>query len=504
MEEKRLSIVEHFTQQMTSTSQAEMIKYYYYKIMVYEGKQPQAFQALEICLTLLAPKALLDTIKELRAFSYQRESKWRWLEWTPKDLNRIGSKPSIFWLWLTVHPKGYIRELAWQQLAESSVDRKIIFLLYTVNDNVEELRKIAVQQLMKEQLPKEEDLIYSLPFIQRLGGLGHIENRTIQEYMIRQLAVRPDILLAAQQSKDVFIYRYAFELSFLLNGEIRNRSIENGLKKTDKVTLARTFREMIRTAEEKEEQVKKLLNHPQTVIRKLAGSWCYNHLESESAMIPLLLDSAVSIRCLASDYSKKYFPDFDIRSYYLEHLSQYEVNALQGLAMLLDIRDREIFLPRINDPRKNVRLAAIGWLSCLPKDEQVDYYKEALGDISRDVRRKAEEQIGELYPFFYPKLKEELIKQFKASNSEKHQQSILKVLTNESRKEYLFDLFMLYPYGATKDLKEEIEQCIYYWKYEWNRRFFTVFTEAEKEKLLHYEGAIDGLNVGMFLERNGL
>lgn len=484
MKEKKLSVPEHFTQQMSPKSQAEMIKYYFHKLKVYPKAQPQVFRALEICLEGMTPKRLLDTVRELRAFSYRKNSQWLWEEWNQKELSSSHwQKTPIFWLWMTAHPNGYIREIAWGRLKNTTIKHKLTFLLLTVNDNVAELRTLAVQLLMSERTFEREELVFSLPFIQRLGGLGHVESRAIQKYMIQLLLDQPEILLEAQQSADLFIYRYAFELSYSTESSIIGESIPNGFKKVDRITLARTFREFVRTAEDKELQVKTLLSHPQTIIRKLASIWCYNHLEGEAAMIPLLLDSAVSIRYLTRDYVMKYFPSFDMRAYYLEQLSSCEVNAIQGLAMLKDDRDKEMMLLRMNDSRKKVRLAVFSWLSCLPMKEQLDNYLLGLADISKDVRRKSEEHLGELYPYFYSELKQELFTQFKTSKETKQQISILNVLTNGMRKEYLFDLFELYPFSANLTVEEEIKQRIYSWEYAWNRKFFVAFTEEEQEQL---------------------
>lgn len=492
MKEKRLSIPEHFTQQMTSESQAELIKYYFYKLKVYKNRQPKDFQALENCLAYMTPKMLLDTVKELRAFSYQKDSKWGWLEWNQRELTSFtGQVPPIFWLWLTAHPNGYIREIAWGNLADRPSNHMLVFLLLAVNDNVAELRKFAVQQLLKLESFATEEMIFSLPFIQRLGGLGHSENRPIQKYMIQLLVENPEILLKAQKSVDVFIYRYAFELSYLPESMIKSESIKNGFEKVDKITLARTFREFVGTADDKERKVKELLSHPQTIIRKLASIWCYNHLDKEEAMIPLLLDSAISIRYLARDYIRKYFPEFDIRLYYHEHLATHEVNAVQGLAMLLDMRDKEEMLKRSNDPRKKVRVAVLSWISCLPMEDRLDYAIAGLGDIAKDVRKKSEEQLGEVYVYFYPQLKIELLERFRRNQEPKLQRSILTVLTNGSRKEYLFDLFELYPFSAEETIQEDIERRIYTWKREWNRKFFVAFTDEEEMKLREAEKKVN-------------
>ncbi|WP_086349253.1 hypothetical protein [Candidatus Enterococcus clewellii] len=483
MEEKRVSVMEHFTQQMTSESQAELIKKCFYIIRNHKSERDQLFQVLENCLEGLTPKALLDTVKELRVFSYYKD-KWGWGEWSQRKLAfSLRKKPAVFWLWLTAHPNGHIRELAWIKLEKVSTKFKLVFLLLTVNDNVPVLRQKAIYLLMNENQFSKKELIFSLPFIQRLGGLGHVESRAVQKYFIHLLLERPDILLEAQQSDDPFIYRYAFELSFLPDSRIIAESILHGLEKSDRVTLARTFRELVQTAEDKEEQIKSLLSHPQTVIRKLASSWCYNHLKREAAMIPLLLDSAMSIRYLARDYVSNHFPDVVIRSYYLEHVSSHEVTSIQGLAMLQDSRDSERMCARKNDLRKKIRVAVLTWLSCLPKEERLDYYIVALGDISRDVRKKAEIQLGELFPYFHVQLKQTLFERFKKSKEEKEQLSILNVLIHGTRKEYLFHLFDLYPDSINDTVQTEIKRRIILWEYEWNRRFFIAFTEEEQALL---------------------
>jgi hypothetical protein len=157
-------------------------------------------------------------------------------------------------------------------------------------------------------------------------------------------------------------------------------------------------------------------------------------------------------------------------------------------------------LARSDDPRKKVRLAVLSWISCLPMEERLDYAVIGLGDIARDVRRKSEEQLGELYSYFYPQLKHELLDRFKSSREKRQQLSILNVLMNGSRKEYLFDLFDLYSFSIDGTVRDEIEKRLYSWEYEWNRKFFIVFTAEEKEKLMRYMGIINNLNITTFFD----
>ncbi|MGC6768437.1 hypothetical protein [Enterococcus sp. LJL51] len=473
--------IQRFNQQMSTHSSGEMIKYYCYKLRLDYKNHQNYFAVLTSCLHTLTPKALLDTYKELRAFSYYKTDKWQWLNLDKKQLKRINEKDSgSFWLWLTAHPNGYIRELAWEKLVEWPLKRKVVFLLMTLNDNVPELRQMALVALSRLDTCCEEDWEYCLPFIQRLSGLGHKENIELQQRLVQVLLTKPKILLRAQQSEDVFIYRYAFELGFSADEETKMESIHNGLNKSDKVTLARSFKALIEITEHQEEQIRQLLSHPQTILRKLASEWSYSHLEKEETMIPRLLDSAKSIRYLIRDYVVKQFPDMNIRTYYHQHLETNEVTALQGLAMLRDPRDEEQMRKKQNDSRKKIRTAVLDWAVCLSPLEQVPLFYQGLADCSREVRQKAIEGLRAIYT---PAIKGDIMNQFQQTANFYCQQSILNLLTSSPRKEYLLILFELYPCALNDAIQEAIQRRIQSWYKEWNRHFFVQFTAAEKLQL---------------------
>ncbi|MBL1230405.1 hypothetical protein IW492_14315 [Enterococcus sp. BWB1-3] len=495
-----MAILKEFGQQTRTISSAGEIKYYYNKLfldLAHKEKYVGIFQDYIECLT---PREFLITYKELRKFQYfysKKSQDWNWSDLNERKLNKVGDMPPEVWCWLAGHPNGYIREFALSKLYMQPVRRKMIVCLLSLNDHIPEIRSMAKAMILQTaEQTTDEELIFSLPFIQRLSGLKQMENEAIKKYLNQLLLEKPEVLLSAQQSEDPFIYRYAFELSYLSDGVLKEKSMENGLLKKDKLTLGRTFRELMKQTVDAEIRVRELMEHPQTIIRKLACEWCYNHLEWEEAMLPKLMDSVTSIRYLAKDYISKYFPDINIRSFYLEKLSKEPVIAVQGLSMLQNRSDKELLVPLIHDARKKLRSAVINWSVCLSEEEQLPLLYLGIMDISRYVHKKAVEL---LVSHFTPTVKEKLFVIFNQTDLEKHQISVIKVMTGDTRKEYLIDLFTLYPQSLNDDVRREIIIRINLWHQEWNRRFFVQFTENEEEQLKRLGEDFEELKVERFL-----
>lgn len=298
------------------------------------------------------------------------------------------------------------------------------------------------------------------------------------------------MLEKAQESKDIYISRYGFELSFQLKEQHRAQVIKNGLGKKDRMILRWTFNEILKEDQWENEYLAHLLSHPQMVIRKLACEWCYNNRMKEERMIPKLLDQTVAINYLALDYVKKHFPEIDCREYYLQHLKDNPINAIHGLAILQDQRDQERMLPLINSRKKKIRVSVLNWIDCLPFDEQLPVYIDCLSDPSRDVRNKA---VAQLIKHYSLSIKEWLIPLFKEKKESRSQLSIIKILGEESRKDYFYDLVSLYVYASDQLVKDKIELQLAGWILSWNQRFFFRFSLKDKVELAYlmnknYEG----------------
>ncbi|MBO0447672.1 hypothetical protein JZO78_15175 [Enterococcus ureilyticus] len=462
---------------------AAAIKYCYEKIIFNQENRVTYTKYLQYILEEMTPIEFFNTFKQLRAFSYGCNT-WRWLDINESIVKSLPEANStILWCWLVCHPNGYVREYALQKMIGEASENRLLFLLVTLNDHVKTLREVASQELEKNfSQTSEETLIFSFPLIKHLKKLEHKENQFIYERLTSFLVDSPKLLFKAQDNQDFNIARYAFEWSFALVGEQRKQALRNGLKSTDRIILIWTFRELQKEAHWESDYLKGLLNHPHMIIRKLSCEWCYNNREKEERMLPKLLDRTIAIKALALDYVRKQFPTFDCHAYYLQHLIETPVSALQGLAILQDIRDRERMLPRIHSAQKKVRMSVITWASCLPLDEQLILYMDCLADSSREVRTKAVDQLSKHYSL---NIKERLIPLFKTKRELYFQLNVLKILNGESRKDYFFDLILLYVDAADQRVAEDIERRLMEWWLNWNQRFFLQFNLIDKVNLTY-------------------
>lgn len=391
--------------------------------------------------------------------------------------------PVSFWSWLVCHPNGYVREFALKKISATSNSKSLPFLLVSLNDHIGNVRKLAEYEIIRTfRQENKATILFSLPLIKRLKELEHKENLDVYNRLNTILLNQFDLLEKAQESKDIYISRYGFELSFRLDEQHKVQVIKNGLKKTDRMILRWTFNEILKEEQWEKEYLSQVLSHPQMIIRKLACEWCYNNRVKEEQMIPKLLDQTAVIKYLALDYVKKQFLDIDCREYYLQHLKDNPINAIHGLAILQDKRDQDRMVPLINSSKKKIRVSVLNWLSCLPLEEQVPIYIECLSDSSRDVRNKAIDQLSTHYSL---QIKEQLTPLFKERKETRFQLSIIKILGVESRKDYFFDLVLLYVDASDQLVKDKIEHQLIGWMLSWNRRFFFRFSLKDKVTLAY-------------------
>lgn len=462
---------------------AAAIKYCYKKIIFNQENRSSYIQYLAQFLEEQTPKEFLNTCKQLRAFSYGR-SGWNWLEINQSVLrNQISNDSAVFWSWLVCHPNGYVREVALKKLIAGTFTSTFPFLLVTLNDHVGQLRELALQEIDKRVEQEIEDtIIFSLPLIKRLKALEQNENLVVYDQLNTYLMKQPTLLLKAQENKDIYISRYAFELSFKLNEQLRTQMINNGLKKTDRLILSWTFQTIQKEAQWEIDYLTQLLHHPQMIIRKLACEWCYCNRVQEERMLPKLLDQSTAIKYLALEYVKKQFPEIDCREYYLQHLTADPSNALHGLAIVQDKRDKKRMLPLINSNKKRIRVSVLNWAGCLPVEEQLPLYIDCLSDVSRDVRSIAVDQLMQQYSL---SIKKQLMPLFKEKQDTRFQLNVIKILGEESSKDYFFDLVALYADATNELVKATIEQQLTGWLLSWNRRFFFRFSLKDKVELAY-------------------
>jgi hypothetical protein len=462
---------------------AEAIKYCYQKIIFNQESTEAYMDCLSKLLKEETPKHFINTFKQLRSFSYGR-SEWRWLDINEDILHDLPIEPpAVFWCWLICHPNGFVRELAIKKLRNTDTPQCLRFFLVTLNDYIDYLRELAVEQITNDhQQLSTDELFFCLPLIDRLKTLLYKENQIIYALFQQELLSQPQLLLNAQADLDRFIARSAFQWSFLLDGSYRKQTLKNGLKNSDRMILIWTFRELQTEARWEESYLDELLVHPHLVIRKLACEWCYNYHSEDPRMLEKLLDNATAIKQLVLKYVQRDFPKFDCRAYYLKYISTQSTNAIHGLALLQDIRDKEQMLEFRHAKQKKIRLSVLNWAACLPLEEQLPIYIDYLSDSSRDVRNKAVEPLIQHYSLA---IKEQLLPLFKTKKEPYFQLLILNILEAQNRRDYFFDFLTLYKDAAGTRVKDEIEKRLRSWCLAWNQRFFLRFSLKDKIEIAY-------------------
>lgn len=480
-------------------STADAVKYCYQKIIIEQECRERYLEDLGHLFKEETPKRFLNTFKQLRAFSYGR-SNWSWLEISEDSLQQLSFKPSaIFWSGLTCHPNGYIREFALTKLIEENEEVPLRFLLMMLNDHLDFLRERASKVICeKNRFISEQELIFCLPLIDQLKQLTYEENRIIYNQLQKSVLERPQLLMNGQQNFDIFCARTAFKWSFLLDDSYRKQTLENGLASKDRIILVWTFREIQKEPSWEERSLDELLNHHSLIIRKLACEWCYNNRLKDRRMIAKLLDQTTAIKELALAYVRKHFPEVDCRAYYLEQMNTQLNTSVHGLALLQDRRDQEQMLSLRHAKQKKIRLSVLNWSVCLPLEEQLSLAVDYVSDSSREVRKKAIERLSQNYSLA---IKERLLPMFQEKQELPTQLSIIKILAAENRRDYFFDLIILYKEAAAKQVKNQIEKQLEDWCTDWNQRFFFRFSLKDKVELayllnknhVHYSGNLVNL-----------
>lgn len=462
---------------------ADAIKYCYQKIILEKKNSKYYKECLTYFFNQENPNEFLATFKQLRTFSYRRNSS-DWLNINVSMLHNLSNDQlPAFWGWLIFHPNGYVREFALQKFISLKTSNCLRFLLLILNDHLQNLRVQALAEIITIlfSLPKKE-LIFCFPFIERLKKLEHEENYELHDRLNNLLLKHPEILFEAQQNNQLSISHYAFKVSFLLSNNFRIQTLNNGLKSTDRNVLIWTFREILKEPLWEQIYLDKLLYHPSPIIRKMTCEWCYNYRPKEKRIIDYLLDRATVIKLLALSYVKKEFPEIDCRNFYIEHLYTYPIEVFHGLALLQDSRDRDRMLSSLHSTRKKIRISVLIWIKCLPVEEQVPLYIDSLADSSRDVRNKASEPLIQNYSLV---IREKLLLLFKKTQDSCFQLEALKILDAGNKKDHFFDLLTIYKYGVGPQVKNMIEKQLNSWYSSWNRVFFFRFNLEEKIELAY-------------------
>lgn len=462
---------------------ADAVKYCYQKMIIDQECRERYLEDLSRLFEEETPKRFLNTFKQLRAFSYGR-SNWCWLEINEDDLQQLSFKhAAFFWGGLTCHPNGYIREFALSKLIEEREELPLRFLLVMLNDHLKILRERASKEITeKNRFISEQELIFCLPLIDQLKQLTYEENRIIYNQLQKSVLERPQLLLNGQRNSDSDCARTAFKWSFLLEESDRKQTMRNGLVSKDRVILVWTFREIQKEKMWEEQYLDELLNHQSMIIRKLACEWCYNNRLKDRRMIARLLDRTTAIKELALAYVRKHFPEVDCRAYYLTKMDTQLNRAVHGLALLQDRRDQEQMLSLRYAKQKKIRLSVLNWSSCLPLEEQLSLAVDYISDSSRDVRKKAIERLSQNYSLA---IKEQLLPMFQERKELSTQLLIIKILAAENRRDYFFDLVMLYKEAADQQVKNQIEKQLEDWCTGWNQRFFFRFSLKDKVELAY-------------------
>lgn len=453
-----------------------------YREILINKKEATAYLAiLHKYLTELTAKDQLAcmTILRERNHYYTDETLWPQL-----DVALFTTETELFsgefWVWLTCHPNGYVREYALRKITRDKTENSLPFILFLLNDHISELRTIASICYSKSiEESAEGEVIRSLLFIERLQKLSRMETKAAYLACCQMLTSKPNLLLQAQEHEELPIARFAFRLSNQVP-EIRKLTIEKGLGNKDWIIATQIAKELMEEVNGIEKYKERLSKHPQTAVRKLIIEWFYNQTMSERLMIECLMDDSKALKSLAIRYVERNFPAVAIDEYYREHLGENELNALQGLSLLKNKKDQDILLNYVNDPRKVARKSVLDWAAALPKEEQRILYYQGIQDSANLVRRKAEEELKQQ---FDQTVKANMLALFKETPEERKQLNILYVLKADNRKEYLITLLRLYPQTTSEKVRSFIEREVASWSQNWNQRFFFQFWPAEQAEI---------------------
>jgi hypothetical protein len=148
-------------------------------------------KALRTCLSRMSYQQLVQIDKEFRINS-SIEGNYNWKNESPRNLvlsdMSVDEKVTIFCL-CTLHPNGYLREKAIQELASYSTGREILFFTLRCNDWVPEVREIAKEYMASRLTSKYANhIVQNLPVLFRLEDTRREDHNELMEKVVHFLS----------------------------------------------------------------------------------------------------------------------------------------------------------------------------------------------------------------------------------------------------------------------------------------------------------------------------
>jgi HEAT repeat protein len=329
---------------------------------------------------------------------------WYWL--SPEALDRqiaSGRFPPALLGLASMHPSGYVREVALRWLAQSKDGSEVPYLLIRLNDWVSSVREAARAALGTRLHPDyARHFVRSLLLVLRLTDCGRHDHKPFVAAVLDRLRgpEARSALLEGLSSPDRTVRRACFRLAIEADDIPLPNFLGRALRDDDtmvRLWAARTARSRL-AGEDYLGLVPVMSRDRFMPVRREALSGLVEKAPASSgaALRTSLLDPHVSVREVARYYLEK-SEGFDARSYYREVIRSGSPEALpQAIAGLGETGTREdagIVGPWLTHPSTTFRRAAVRALGRLDGDSHVGELLRALNDDQSSVSRLAKEAL---------------------------------------------------------------------------------------------------------------
>ena len=352
-------------------------------------------------LVNLVPWVELPWLDEFARHGWSHYADDGWHAITPRDIARISNSVNDCAVCLGVaslHPDGFVRQAALEQLCRSNKHEALPFLLIRLNDWVENVRRLA-HSCVESRLRSEfaPSFVLALPLVLRLKSAKRADHQLLLDQITRLLKTETGLaaLETSLPAADPVVRRFSYRLMGEASHDLP-KLIVQALEDPDPIVRRWGVEQIGRVAdpEIRHALFDRALSDPVGGIRADVLTTFAEAFPADAheRMYRALLDQAASVRSIAQRWFTR-TPDFQLSEFYRKHLHSTDSSqlraAISGLGEMGDDSDIASVLPFLNDRRVGVRHSAVHAIGRHARTGYTEHLVAAVFDPAPGVSRRA-------------------------------------------------------------------------------------------------------------------
>lgn len=291
----------------------------------------------------------------------------------------------------TFHPNGYIREQAVTVLGYGDA-AALPAVLLRCNDWVAQVRQAALEAAARLlDIAGEKEIAAALPILEKLRRSGRCRFDDLLPLFLHVFAEKPDLLRLGLESGDVRARRLCVNLLPTLGEADTAYLIGRVQKESDPFLRKLLYQTLLDMGIDGVGLSRRFLSDKYPPNRVLALDYLAKHGAENlfRQAVALLMDKSGRVREAARDIVARWDGAFDLRQFYLEHLTDRPAVAILGLGETGSRGDCPTIAGFLSHPQPAVVRAAMTALMALEPERYTGAVTEQLGTDQPGVVKTA-------------------------------------------------------------------------------------------------------------------